>query len=65
VPLDVNEGAEGDTLLRIDLSMPESDIADYEWIEEGKPYREWLILRSGDIGSSGGLGGIHGGRLSL
>ena len=41
VPLDINEGAEGDTLIRVEL--PEQAIADYEWIEDGKPYREWLI----------------------
>jgi len=22
------------------------DIADYEWIEDGKPYREWLVPAS-------------------
>lgn len=41
VPLDINEGAKGDTLLQVDL--PEQTIAEYEWIEERKPYREWLI----------------------
>src|SRR4051794_38175011 len=41
VPLDINEGAAGDTLLKLDL--PERTISNYEWIEEGKPYREWLI----------------------
>jgi hypothetical protein len=41
VPLDTNEGAEGDTYLQVEL--PESDISDFEWIEEGKGYREWLI----------------------
>ena len=25
------------------VDLPEEAIADYEWIEEGKPYREWLI----------------------
>lgn len=40
-PLDSNEGADGDRLLSVDIS--EELIADYEWIEEGKPYREWLI----------------------
>ena len=44
-PLDSNDF--GDTsatvLLEIDLALPESAIADYEWIEEGKSYREWLI----------------------
>lgn len=40
-PLDSNEGAWGDTLLTI--NMPEHEILEYEWIEEGKPYREFLI----------------------
>ena len=43
VPLDVNEGAKGDVLLKVSLSLTERDIAPYEWIEEGKPYREWLV----------------------
>jgi hypothetical protein len=34
-------GAEGDILLKVEL--PEQIIADYEWITEGQPYREWLI----------------------
>jgi hypothetical protein len=25
------------------IDIPESVIADYEWIEAGKPYREFLI----------------------
>jgi hypothetical protein len=41
VPLDENEGASGDTLLQVELL--EQTIADYEWIEDGKPYREWLV----------------------
>ena len=40
-PLDCNEGAFGDTVLLIEI--PESVIAEYEWIEEGKPYREFLV----------------------
>jgi len=40
-PLDINEGANGDRLLSIDI--PELVIADFEWIEEMKPYREWLV----------------------
>jgi hypothetical protein len=43
VPLDNNEGATGEALLRIALTLDESEIAHYEWIEEGKGYREWLI----------------------
>jgi hypothetical protein len=42
-PLDVNEGVAGETLLRISLNLSEKQIAEYEWIEEGKGYREWLI----------------------
>lgn len=43
VPLDGNEGAFGDVLFQITLDLPETVIADYEWVEEGKGYREWLI----------------------
>ncbi len=43
VPLDVNEGAEGDVLFRIHLDLPEDDLAYYEWVEDGKCYREWLV----------------------
>ena len=42
-PLDANEGAKGDALLKVSLGLTEDDIAFYEWIEDGKPYREWLI----------------------
>ena len=42
-PLSVNEGAEGDTVLMVSFSIPLSALADYEWIEEGKGYREWLV----------------------
>ena len=31
----------GDTLLKVSIAV--SRIADYEWIEEGKPYREWVM----------------------
>jgi hypothetical protein len=45
VPLTVNEGAKGNTLLMVDI--PEEVIAaDFEWIEEGKPYREFLVPAS-------------------
>ena len=40
VPLD---GGGGGVLLRVHLKLPESDLVEYEWIEEGKPYREWLV----------------------
>jgi hypothetical protein len=41
VPLDINVGAAGDTLIQAELL--EQAIADDEWIEDGKPYREWLV----------------------
>lgn len=40
-PLDENEGAKGADLLAVDI--PLEAIADYEWVEEGKSYREWLV----------------------
>jgi hypothetical protein len=41
MPLDCNEGAKGDQLLCLELD--EQAIAEFEWIEEGKGYREWCI----------------------
>lgn len=43
VPLDENEGPCSDILLEVTTEMTESEVAQYEWIEEGKPYREFLI----------------------
>ena len=43
IPLDCNEGARGDALLRITLSCPPEDLDDYEWVEDGQTYREWLV----------------------
>lgn len=40
-PLDVNDGVWGDGLLLVEID--EALIADYEWIEEEKPHREWCI----------------------
>jgi len=44
-PLDANEGATGDVLLELTCALPESWFSDYEWVEEGKPYREWCTQR--------------------
>jgi hypothetical protein len=41
VPLDENEGARGDVLLRVELPSEEM-VAEYEWIQD-IGYREWLI----------------------
>lgn len=42
IPLNANEGAGGDALLQliIPCSVP---LDDYEWRENGKSFREWLI----------------------
>lgn len=42
-PLDANGGARGDVLLEVLLRKAEAEIDLWEWKEEGKPYREWLI----------------------
>lgn len=42
-PLDAHEGADGDTLLEVSLNTSDESIAYWEWVEEGKPYREWLM----------------------
>jgi hypothetical protein len=42
-PLGPNEGAEGDTLLRITLSLKEEELEHYKWVEEGQTYREWFL----------------------
>ncbi len=41
-PLDENEGCKGNTVLVVS-GLDESGIAEYEWIEQGKPYRDWLV----------------------
>ena len=42
-PLDINEGATGDVLLRVELACDEADLQTWQWKEDGKPYREWHI----------------------
>jgi len=45
-PLDENEGARGDTLLEVHTDLSESELSTYEWAEEGKGYREFLVPAS-------------------
>ena len=40
-PFDDAHLSDGITLFAIEI--PEEDISDLEWVEEGKPYREWLV----------------------
>jgi hypothetical protein len=42
-PLTENEGASGDVLLAIEMSISEPDLSEHEWLEDGKPYREFLL----------------------
>ncbi len=46
VPLDLNEGAGGDVLLRVSMRLSEEELDYYEVKEEGKHYREWLFPAS-------------------
>jgi hypothetical protein len=41
-PLDFNEGATGDQVLRVELP-DDVDLSDFELVEEHKPYREWCV----------------------
>ena len=41
-PLDSNEGADGDALLEVIFDSSHG-LEEFEWIEEGKGYREWLV----------------------
>lgn len=40
-PLDANEGAVGDVVLSIEI--PEEVVVPFEWVEEFKSYREFLV----------------------
>ena len=42
-PLGFNDGARGDTVLAVDFDGDLAELQGYEWIEERKPYREWLV----------------------
>ena len=42
--LDINDGVSGDVVLQIAFSaLTEQHLADFEWIEEERSYREWLV----------------------
>ncbi len=44
-PLDENEGTKGGTALEVILDLPDAEIIEWEWVEEGggSGYREFLI----------------------
>jgi hypothetical protein len=39
----LNEHPDADTLLEVRLALTEGEVADYEWVEDDKGYREWLV----------------------
>ena len=41
-PMDVNEGAAGNQVLRVEFG-DDVDLDDFEVVEEHKPYREWCV----------------------
>ena len=43
IPLGETEGARGEVLFEVWLSLNEQEMAQFEWVEDGKPYREWLV----------------------
>lgn len=42
-PLDANEGATGDVLLIVEISLTRAEQEDCELVEEGKSYREFIV----------------------
>ena len=42
-PLDSNESANGGVLLEVQIGLHEADLADFELVEDDKPYREWCV----------------------
>lgn len=43
-PIDENDGATcSDATLVIELNVAAAELSAYEWSEEGKSYREWLV----------------------
>ena len=40
-PMDANDGVVGEALLAVDI--PQGIVDEYEWIEDGKFAREWLV----------------------
>jgi hypothetical protein len=42
-PLDLNDGVMGDSVLTVHFKVPSNELRKYEWSEDGRGYREWLI----------------------
>jgi len=42
-PLDIDGTREFSAVLCVLLDATQDELVEWEWVEEGKPYREWLI----------------------
>jgi hypothetical protein len=42
-PMVADAPPEADRVLQVELNLSEKELAEWEWIEDGKGYREWLI----------------------
>ena len=42
-PLTANDGVLGDVILEVETDLSPDVLAAYEWVEEGKGYREFLV----------------------
>ena len=43
IPVDNEEGADEDSFLMVKLDIPERELSRWEWVAEGRSYREWLV----------------------
>src|SRR6266849_687765 len=43
IPIDVEPDAEADSLLMVKLKIDERELSRWEWVAEGRSYREWLV----------------------
>jgi hypothetical protein len=43
IPVDGELDADGDSLLMVKLDIDERELSRWEWVAEGRPYREWLV----------------------
>jgi hypothetical protein len=46
VPLDIDEDAGGDRLLTVAVDLSMVELIEYEWVEEEKRHREFLVPAS-------------------
>jgi hypothetical protein len=42
-PLTINEGAKGRVVFELQTELNYEDLAEYEFVEDEAPYREWVV----------------------